>query len=316
MGERMSRRGRGWMPHALDTMQHPAEHALAMLFLHELDSDACPVKAPPGAVWSQLVEVSDSELGAALDRACAVCLEACPDHLDGFFDRCSFADEQPDRLRRAMTQIAGMTRSESVKLNRRAFLGDFYSAGRSLSAQQWQGAFFTPENVAAMMAEILAPNPGDFVLDPAAGGGVLLCKTLDNVRERFGDEVAASLTLIGVELDQRTAQVARAALLLAGADPAQFIVFCGNSLAQPVVGRDRADGALKTIEAQCCIANPPFGGKVSMRELELAAENGPLIVPDHILYRAIVVPSADEPKPLLGTRPSQHAVPAALLQAA
>ena len=47
----------------------------------------------------------------------------------------------------------------------------------------------------------------------------------------------------------RVCQIAPASLLLAGADPNQSWVFAGDSLAQPIVGRDGRDGALKMVSS-------------------------------------------------------------------
>ena len=57
------------------------------------------------------------------------------------------------------------------------------------------------------------------------------------------------MTPNGVEINPRVCQIAPASLLLAGADPNQSWVFAGDSLAQPIVGRDRRDGALKMVSS-------------------------------------------------------------------
>jgi type I restriction-modification system DNA methylase subunit len=100
---------------------------------------------------------------------------------------------------------------------------------RGLCGKAAQGAFFTPWSVAAMIAEVArVTRPDTWALDPACGGGVLLIAALELCRQRFGELAACAMTLLGVELDPRTAQIARASLLLAGADPAQFWIGCAS----------------------------------------------------------------------------------------
>jgi type I restriction-modification system DNA methylase subunit len=149
-----------------------------------------------------------------------------------------------------------------------------------------------------------------FIADiSGCGAGVFLISALQEVRERYGPRLAKTITLIGCDLDPVTCQVARASLILAGAEEDQFWIACGNSLARPIVGRDRADGQLKTLNFPLLLGNPPFGTATKMADLELAAQAGPLVVPDRVLNRAFVV-SAHE-KALLadaGQRPIHRAV--------
>jgi type I restriction-modification system DNA methylase subunit len=135
-----------------------------------------------------------------------------------------------------------------------------------------------------------------WVLDPAVGAGVMLLAALAVYRENHGLQKSTALTLLGVDIDPRVCEIARASLLLAGASPTQFWIGDGNAPAQPLVGRERRTGELRALTPHVVIANPPFGTKVSMAALEADAQRGPLIVPDEVLYRAI-------PKVLTDRRP-------------
>jgi hypothetical protein len=59
------------------------------------------------------------------------------------------------------------------------------------------------------------------------------------------------MTPNGLDINPRVCQIVPASLPLAGADPNEFWVFAGDSLAQPIVGRDRRDGVLKMVSL-CC----------------------------------------------------------------
>lgn len=272
----------------LDGTPHGPDHILALMFLHELASDANPHCAPPReARWDHLCARPDDELPASVDRACAACTRVWGEALEGFFDDVAFATVSPGDLRGALIGVERFLSRLRSSVSSGTQLADVYQYTRSLSAKQWQGAFFTPSQITRAMAMMLEVSPGEWVCDPACGGGAMLTAALEEVRRQHGPRAAITVTLVGVEIDPRTAAIARASLILAGAHPDQFWIGVGDSLAQPVVGRSREDGALKHLEFTAILANPPFGMKVSMQALERAAERGPLVVPDRVLYRRL-----------------------------
>lgn len=124
-----------------------------------------------------------------------------------------------------------------------------------------KGQFFTPSGVAGAMAALLAPAPGERVLDPACGAGGLLLATLAR-------EPAAEVW--GFDLDPRAARLARLGLELRGL-PGQ--VFVADSLA-------RSEGALEACLPpkwpgfDAVIANPPFAGDRGAAEGYALAQSG------------------------------------------
>jgi len=294
----------GLMPSSRERQQH----TLALAFLHELSQPDTPATPPSSARWDDLMQTPDAALGRAVNAACHACLDTWPHALDGFFDRVDFTDASPRDIRDAARVLTAFARQPGGHPLTR--LGDIYQHGRSLNTQQWQGAFFTPWPVAEMMVMMNAPQPGMFIADiSGCGAAVFLCAALQQVRDRYGERLAKTITLIGCDLDAVTCQVARASLLLAGADEDQFWIACGNSLARPIVGRDRADGQLKTLNFPLLLGNPPFGTATKIADLEQAALAGPLVVPDRVLNRAFVV-AAHEKRLLAdhGQRPIHRAL--------
>ncbi|MEM3374142.1 MAG: N-6 DNA methylase [Candidatus Woesearchaeota archaeon] len=53
---------------------------------------------------------------------------------------------------------------------------------------QSAGEFYTPKEVAIIMANIVNPKPGDKVYDPCLGSGGLLIKTFLNFKQKYGDD--------------------------------------------------------------------------------------------------------------------------------
>jgi len=267
-------------------------HTLALAFLHTLSTPDTPASPPAPARWDELVQIPDERLGEALDAACRICQDTWPHALAGFFDRVDFTAASPHEIRQAARTLDAFANQPGEDPLTR--LGSLYQLTRSLSTQQWQGAYFTPANLADMIVAMNSSRPGMFVADiSGCGAGVFLCAALQNVRARYGGRLAKTITLIGCDLDALTCMVARASLVLAGAHEDQFWIGCGNTLAQPIVGRDRADDTLKTLNFPLLLGNPPFGAGPTEGALELAAANGPLIVPERVLYRALTVTTAE-----------------------
>lgn len=84
--------------------------------------------------------------------------------------------ERLDLNERALAYVAG-------ELSRYNFLstdtdakGLAYEAITSTTLKRERGQFFTPRNVIRMMVEMVDPQPGKLVLDPACGSGGFLRK--------------------------------------------------------------------------------------------------------------------------------------------
>ena len=75
---------------------------------------------------------------------------------------------------------------------------------------QSAGEFYTPREVAVLMARILNPEPGDEVYDPCCGSGGLLIKCLLRLKEKHGDDAsAAPLKFFGQEILHSTFAMAK-----------------------------------------------------------------------------------------------------------
>ena len=263
---------------------------LALVFLHDLRA----TEQEAGPLWARIRAAAPEDLEATIRDAFAVCAEQAEGHLDGFFpERLDTSYSTWPIILDAVEKACARGTLPGWPVHQR--LGHIFQINRALSSKQARGAFFTPWSVAHCLAMITMPQPQDWLVDPAVGGGVLLAAALHVVTEEHGPVLAQSLTLLGVELDAQTAQVARASLLLAGAVPNQFWISCGDSLTQSLVGRDRESGELRELHATCSLANPPFGTNVYY-DKDMAPRD-PLIVPDHILYREIPVAPAERDEP-------------------
>lgn len=106
------------------------------------------------------------------------------------------------------------------------------------------GEFYTPRQVARVLAKIVSPRPGDRVCDPACGSGSLLIR----VAEEIGSQ---DFALFGQEVNRGTWGLARLNMFLHGIDGAR--IEWGDTLNDPKL----VEGASLT-KFDVVVANPPF----------------------------------------------------------
>ena len=282
---------------------HPraSDHLLALAFLHELHSLHWAVRAPSGPTWEDLLDDRAPGLGDRLDASLAAAIDEHPVQLADAFPDISFASIDDTNLRAACTRLPRLL---DAAHHRADVLGLIYTATGSRRDQQVLGQFFTPTSLADFVAKLLLGSsggtpPGAWILEPAAGAGALLLAAIEHTRRQHGPIVARSFTYIGIERDAAVARLARMNVVLADAD--EFVhIFCGDALAQPVIGRDPATGRLRHVTFDCVLANPPFNGPpVRYAALERRADDlPPLQLPERLLNRPIMLPSRGEPSPV------------------
>lgn len=111
------------------------------------------------------------------------------------------------------------------------------------------GEYYTPPEVSQLMAELVDPQEGDEICDPACGSASLLMKCGARVREKYGTRKYA---LFGQESIGSTWSLAKMNLFLHGED--NHRVEWGDTLRNPLL-LDSND-TLKHFDV--VVANPPF----------------------------------------------------------
>lgn len=106
------------------------------------------------------------------------------------------------------------------------------------------GEFYTPRQVARVLARIAAPQSGDRICDPACGSGSLLIKAAEEVGSK-------DFALFGQEVNRGTWGLARLNMFLHGIDGARLE--WGDTLNDPKL----VDGA-SLMKFDVVVANPPF----------------------------------------------------------
>src|SRR5579859_7525823 len=113
------------------------------------------------------------------------------------------------------------------------------------------GEFYTPRSIVSLLVNILDPQEGETIYDPACGTGGMLLEAVHHVRRTGGNVRLLWGKLFGQEKNLTTSGIASMNLFLHGIE--DFKILRGDTLRDPLffVG-----DSLATFD--CVIANPPF----------------------------------------------------------
>ena len=187
--------------------------------------------------------------------------------------------------------------------------GMAFEAITSHTLKQKKGQFFTPRNVIRMMVEMVDPQPGKRVLDPACGSGGFLIVALNHARRRALAEIGcpypdypvqseikkatpkireyAQKSLFGFDVDSDLRKAARMNMVMNGDGHGHIFNF--NSLEYGVYGARENVGQTRyrTPEMEVLerglrvgpgeahgqfdyvFTNPPFGAKIPVEDPEV-----------------------------------------------
>ena len=116
------------------------------------------------------------------------------------------------------------------------------------------GEFYTPRAIIKLLVNILDPQEGETIYDPACGTGGMLLEAIHHVKEAEGNVRTLWGKLFGQEKNLTTSAIARMNLFLHGVE--DFNIVRGDTLRNP--GFYTGD-SLASFD--CVIANPPFSLK-------------------------------------------------------
>lgn len=220
---------------------------------------------PEGCHWNTVRE-TPLNVGAALQNALRGIEAANQKHLYGVFGDAQWTnkDRLPDALLKDLIE-----HFSRLILGNRGVTSDILGDGYEFLIKKFAdatnnkaGEFYTPRSVVRLMVDILDPQEGETIYDPACGTGGMLLGAVAHVRERGGDPRTFYGRLYGQEKNLTTAAVARMNLLLHGIE--DFAVERGDTLRNPIF-TDPSTGGLATFD--CVIANPPFSLEQWGREI-------------------------------------------------
>jgi type I restriction enzyme M protein len=177
--------------------------------------------------------------------------------------------QDPAKLRRLIVDLIDKEQWSSLSADVK---GDAYEGLLQKNAEDVKGGagqYFTPRPLIAAMVDVVAPQPGQAICDPACGTGGFLLAAHDylakhHALDRAQKKKLKSGTFLGIELVDSVTRLCAMNLLLHG---------IGGDLEEdlPVVTKDALAG--KHGEYEIVLANPPFGKKSSVTIVNAAGES-------------------------------------------
>ena len=177
--------------------------------------------------------------------------------------------QDPAKLRRLIVDLIDKEQWSSLSADVK---GDAYEGLLQKNAEDVKGGagqYFTPRALIAAMVDVVAPQPGQAICDPACGTGGFLLAAHDYIARIPGLDKAQKKklkvgTFFGIELVDSVTRLCAMNLLLHGIG--------GESEDDlPVVTKDALAG--KHGEYELVLANPPFGKKSSVTIVNEAGES-------------------------------------------
>lgn len=219
---------------------------------------------PEGSHWND-VRTTASHVGTAIQSAMQNISIANQDHLYGVFGDAQWTNKErlPDALLKDLIEHFSSFNLGNGRVDSDV-MGDAYEYLIKKFADATKnkaGEFYTPRSIVNLMVDILAPEEGETVYDPACGTGGMLLAAVERVRKRGGDPRTFFGKLYGQEKNLTTASAARMNLLMHGVE--DFTIEQGDTLRSPKF--TSPSGGLTTFDV--VIANPPFSLEKWGREI-------------------------------------------------
>ncbi|MEI7847611.1 MAG: class I SAM-dependent DNA methyltransferase [Chloroflexota bacterium] len=241
------------------------EYQEALITYGQDFADEHRFQIPEGCHWTAVRE-TPLNVGATLQNAMRGIEATNQKHLYGVFGDAQWTNKErlPDALLKDLLEHFSALNLGNQRVNS-DIVGDGYEFLIKKFADATNnkaGEFYTPRSVVRLLVDILDPQEGETVYDPACGTGGMLLGAVEHVRAKGGDPRTFYGKLYGQEKNLTTASVARMNLLLHGLE--DFSVERGDTLRNPIFS-DPATGGLATFD--CVIANPPFSLQQWGREI-------------------------------------------------
>ncbi|GDY21036.1 DNA methyltransferase [Verrucomicrobiota bacterium] len=190
--------------------------------------------------------------------------------------------QDPAKLRRLIVDLIDKEQWSSLSADVK---GDAYEGLLQKNAEDVKGGagqYFTPRPLIAAMVDVVAPQPGQAICDPACGTGGFLLAAHDylakhHALDRAQKKRLKSGTFFGIELVDSVTRLCAMNLLLHGigetesGDPRPSDGRGAGGEGLPVVTKDALAG--KHGEYGIVLANPPFGKKSSVTIVNEAGES-------------------------------------------
>jgi type I restriction enzyme M protein len=138
----------------------------------------------------------------------------------------------------------------------RDIIADAFEELIGTSFRGGEGQFFTPRNIVQMMIDVLQPQSGERIIDPACGSGGFIAHILQHLIKNK----ANNYFLSGIDKDLFLSKLAKIYLTILGEN--DYHIFCENSLENPKIWKQETQNHIQLGSFDLILANPPFGAKI------------------------------------------------------
>jgi type I restriction enzyme M protein len=177
---------------------------------------------PDECLWQMVARTNERELGKALNDAMLAIERANAPKFDGILANAAVDFNAQDRLPRSKL-VTIINHFGSLPLDRANVHDDVFGNAYEYlirnfasKAGKSSGEFYTPREVAYLMAEIVEPHPSHHICDWAAGSGGLLLQCRNYVERHHGKKEADRVFFYMQENKLATANIARMNMYLRG----------------------------------------------------------------------------------------------------
>lgn len=207
--------------------------------------------------------------------------EVKPEYSDVFSERDTITLDAEN-----LAYVVGELQNYCITEAERDAIGDAFEVFIGPALRGGEGQFFTPRNVVRMIVDILDPEPGDMILDPASGSGGFLIMALEHVWKKLEAQAiekgwgaallerkkrdVATRYFRGIDKDSFLAKVTKAYMAIIG--DGRGGVFCENALLPPAEWHHTTRDAIKLGTFDVVMTNPPFGTKIPIKGQQVLAQ--------------------------------------------
>ncbi|MCX6349393.1 MAG: class I SAM-dependent DNA methyltransferase [Candidatus Aureabacteria bacterium] len=211
-------------------------------------------QVPEDCHWNDVRAVT-TNVGQRLQKAMRDIEKANPETLYGIFGDSQWTNK--DRLSDSLLRDL-IEHFSRINLGNQAAQADILGQSYEYLIKKFAdatnkkaGEFYTPRSIVRLMVNILDPQEGESIYDPACGTGGMLLEAIHHVKEHHGDDRTLWGRLFAQEKNLTTSAIARMNLFLHGAS--DFQVVRGDTLRSPAFFSGDNPATF-----DCVIANPPF----------------------------------------------------------
>jgi type I restriction enzyme M protein len=139
-------------------------------------------------------------------------------------------------------------------------VGDAYQCFCGSEMRGQEGQFFTPVVAINLLVKVIDPQPGERIIDPAAGAGGFLFAAANHLLSKGAKRYHVAQSLFGIEKDDHLARLARIRLSLVTLQRSRVVA--GDSLAWSTGDPDAFMVRMRSGDFDVVLTNPPFGTKI------------------------------------------------------